>query len=275
VRYRSSEFDDGKKAMDLSIAVQKARPAAMSDAEWRLRLELAACYRLFDWLGWTELIYNHITVRVPVATGERAQYLINPFGLNYCEVTATSLVKIDVDGNKLDDSPHPINAAGFVIHSAIHAARLDAHCVMHTHTTAGVAIACKAGGLRHDNFYSAMLAGRVGYHDFEGITTNLDEQPRLVRSLGSSDVLILRNHGLLVVGPHVPGAFITLWTLQRACEVQLAADSMPGANIAIDERILAAIPEQNRPLHAAALRFGEAPFEATLRRAGIRCDDLV
>jgi ribulose-5-phosphate 4-epimerase/fuculose-1-phosphate aldolase len=261
--------------MDLSNTLQKARPAAMSEAEWKLRLELAACYRLVDWLGWSELIYNHITLRIPSAPGERAQYLINPFGLNDCEVTATNLVKIDVDGNKLDDSPHAVNAAGFVIHSAIHAARPDAHCVMHTHTTAGVAIACKAGGLRHDNFYSAMLSGKVGYHDFEGITTNLDEQPRLVASLGANDVLILRNHGLLAVGPHIPATFITLWTLQRACEVQLAADSMPGPNIAIDAGVLAAIPEQNKPLHSAKLRFGEAPFDATLRRAGIRYEDLV
>jgi ribulose-5-phosphate 4-epimerase/fuculose-1-phosphate aldolase len=261
--------------MDLSNNLRQARPAAMTDDEWRLRLELAACYRLVDWLGWTELIFNHITVRVPSPAGGPAQYLINPFGLNYSEVTATNLVLIDVDGNKLDDSPHPVNAAGFVIHSAIHAARPDAHCVFHTHTTAGVAIACKQGGLRHDNFYSAMLAGRVGYHDFEGVTTALDEQPRLVASLGGNDVLILRNHGLLVVGAHIPVAFITMWTLQRACEVQLAADSMTGVNIPIADRVLRAIPAQIRPLHAANQRQGEAVFEATLRRAQIRYEDLV
>ena len=261
--------------MDLSNEVRHARPAAMNDEEWRLRLELAACYRLFDHLRWTELIFNHITVRVPGGTGEAAEYLINPYGLNYSEVTASNLVKIDVRGNKRDGSPHAVNIAGFVIHSAIHAARPDAHCVMHTHTTAGLAIACKAGGLRHDNFYSAMLSGSVAYHDFEGVTTGLEEQPRLVASLGAADVLILRNHGLLAAGAHIPGAFTTMWTLQRACEVQCATDAMAGANTAIPDAVLQAIPAQLAPFRPANQRLGEAVFEATLRRAGIRYEDLV
>ena len=261
--------------MDLSQELRHARPATMSDGEWALRLELAACYRLFDVFGWVELIYNHITVRVPSEEGS-AQYLINPYGLNYCEVTATNLVKVDVAGNKVDGSPHAVNAAGFVIHSAIHAARHDdAHCIMHTHTTAGMAVACKTGGLRSDNFYSAMLAGRVGYHDFEGITTGADEQPRLVASLGSNDVLILRNHGLLAVGPHIPAAFVTLWTLQRACEVQQAADAMCGDNIPVADHVLRAIPEQLKPLQVQGRRLGEAVFDATLRRHGIRYENLV
>jgi len=247
----------------------------MTDTEWALRLELAACYRLFDWLRWNELIYNHITLRVPAAPGEPAAYLINTYGLNYDEVTATNLVKIDVDGNKLDHSPHPVNYAGFVIHGAIHAARPDAHCIMHTHTTAGMAVACKAEGLRTDNFYSAMYAGRVSYHDFEGITTTLDEQPRLVASLGANDVLILRNHGLLVVGEHIPLAFQTMWTLQRACEVQLAADSMAGENVPVAEDVLRVIPEQVKPMQRGQQRIGEAVYEATLRRAGIRYEELV
>lgn len=259
--------------MDLSQALRHARPATMDEHEWALRLELAACYRLFDAFGWQELIYNHITVRVPDAGA--AQYLINPFGLHYGEVTATNLVKIDVAGNNVDGSPHAVNAAGFVIHSAIHAARDDAHCIMHTHTTAGMAVACKAGGLRDDNFYSAILAGRVGYHVFEGITTELAEQPRLVASLGRNDVLILRNHGLLAVGAHIPGAFATLWTAQRACEVQLAADSMAGPNTTIGEAVLRAIPEQLKPLMQPGLRYGEAAFEASLRRAGIRYESLI
>ena len=261
--------------MDLSKELRHARPAAMNEVEWRLRLELAACYRLFDYLKWTELIFNHITVRVPAGAGEPAQYLINPYGLNYNEVTANNLVRIDVAGNKLDGSPYPVNAAGFVIHSAIHAARDDAHCVMHTHSTAGIAVACKAAGLRHDNFYSAILAGRVGYHAFEGITTALDEQPRLVASLGRNDVLILRNHGLLAVGPHIPGAFATMWTLQRACEVQQATDAMAGGNTPIADTVLQAIPGQMKPFLTASQRSGEPQFEATLRRAGIRYEDLI
>lgn len=261
--------------MDLSKALRHARPAAMNEEEWSLRLELAACYRLFDFLGWSELIFNHITVRVPRGGEEAAQYLINPYGLNYNEVTANNLVRIDVAGNKLDGSPHAVNAAGFVIHSAIHAARPDAHCIIHTHTTAGMAVACKATGLRHDNFYSAILAGRVAYHDFEGITTDAAEQPRLVASLGAKEVLILRNHGLLAVGPHVPGAFSTMWTLQRACEVQRAADAMAGANTPIVEAVLQAIPAQMKPLFVSGQRLGEPMFEATLRRAGIRYEDLI
>ena len=261
--------------MDLSKELRHARPATMSEEEWRLRLELAACYRLFDHLRWSELIYNHITVRVPAAPGAPAQYLINPYGLNYNEVTANNLVRIDIAGNKLDGSPHALNAAGFVIHSAVHAARANAHCIMHTHTTAGMALACKASGLRQDNFYSAILAGRVGYHDFEGITTVLDEQPRLVASLGGNDVLILRNHGLLAVGPHIPGAFATMWTLQRACEVQQAADAMAGANIPIGDAVLRAIPAQLKPFLDSGQRIGEPVFEATLRRAGIRYEDLI
>src|SRR5690242_6213855 len=210
--------------MDMTTTLAAARPATMSETEWQLRLELAACYRLFDWLRWNELIYNHITLRLPGTAGEPAAYLINPYGLNYDEVTATNLVKIDVAGNKLDGSPHPVNYAGFVIHSAIHAARPDAHCIMHTHTTAGMAIACKEAGLSANNFYGSQLHGRVAYHDFEGISVELDERPRLIKSLGRHNVMILRNHGLLVCGAAVPDAFARMLNLQRACEVQLAAE---------------------------------------------------
>src|SRR6184192_3792057 len=171
----------------LQTAARPAKDLPMSEAEHKARVELAACYRIFDMLGWTEMIFNHITLRLP---GPEHYFLINPYGLWYGEVTASNLVKIDLDGNLIGPSEWPINRAGFVIHSAIHAARDDAHCIMHTHTTAGMAVACKAGGLRDDNFYSAILAGRVGYHAFEGITTEPAEQPRLVASLGRNDVLI-------------------------------------------------------------------------------------
>jgi len=139
------------------------KPAHVSDAEWRLRIELAAAYRVFDWYGWNETIFNHITVRVP---GPERHFLINPFGLWYDEVTASNLVKVDLQGNPVAPSEYPINRAGFIIHSAVHAARDDAHCIMHTHTTTGMAIACRRQGLQHDDFYGAMLIGRVAYHDF-------------------------------------------------------------------------------------------------------------
>ena len=164
-------------------------------------------------------------------------FLINPFGLNYDEVTARNLIKIGLDGAPLAPTEFPVNRAGFVIHSAIHAHRADAHCVMHTHTTAGIAVACKQAGLGHDDFYGAELFGDVAYHDFEGITVRDDEGPRLVASLGAKRVLILRNHGLLVVGSDVFNAFRWMWTLQRACEVQVAADAIEGPNIALSDAL--------------------------------------
>ncbi|MFZ4759928.1 MAG: class II aldolase/adducin family protein [Burkholderiaceae bacterium] len=257
--------------MDMTADAMHARPSGMDEHEWRARLELAACYRLFDHLGWTEMIFNHLTLRLP---GEAPTFLINPYGLHYTEVTARNLVRIDVDGRVLDDGAWPINPAGFVIHAAIHRVRHDAHCVMHTHTTAGVAVACKQSGLSHDNFYGAQFFGRVAYHDFEGVTTDLDEQTRLVASLGDRDVLILRNHGLLVTGGSVPEAFRTLWSLQRACEIQLAAASMAGPDHVVPEAVLRSIPRQQQAMLVGQARPGQAMFDAIVRRAGIRYEDL-
>ena len=246
-------------------------PPGMAAEEWTLRLELAAAYRLFDALGWTTAIYNHISLRVP---GPTPAFLINPFGLNYDEVTAANLVKIGLDGQKLQPGPHPVNAAGFVIHSAIHAARDDAHCVAHTHTLAGMAVACKASGLRADNFNSALLAGKVAYHAFEGVTTEPGEGPRMVAAMGDRPVLILRNHGLLVAAASVPEMYALMSTLQKACEVQLASDSMQGPNEPIADAVLARIPEQDAALPRGRGRPGEMVFAASLRRARIRWADL-
>ena len=210
------------------------KPAHIGDAEWALRVELAACYRVFDWYGWNETIFNHITVRVP---GPERHFLINPFGLWYDEVTASNLVKVDLDGNVVGQAAHGINRAGYIIHSAVHAARDDAHCIMHTHTTTGMAIACRRSGLKHDDFYGAMLAGRVAYHDFEGISVHADEQPRLVKSLGDKHLLILRNHGLLVAERDVAHAFALMWTLQRACDVQCAAEAIGGYDLPLSDRV--------------------------------------
>lgn len=219
---------------DLLTPLEAQRPADMAPSEWRLRLELAACYHVFDAMGWTELVFNHITLRVP---GTPDTFLINPFGLNYNEVTARNLVRIHVDGVPAESTPHSVNRAGFVIHSAIHGARADAHCVMHIHTTAGIAVACKRGGLGHDDFYGAELFGDVAYHDFEGITVHEGEGPRLAASLGDKRIMILRNHGLLGTGASVFNAFRWMWTLQRACEVQVMADSLRGANIPLSDPI--------------------------------------
>jgi ribulose-5-phosphate 4-epimerase/fuculose-1-phosphate aldolase len=167
-----------------------------------------------------------------------------------------------------------VNKAGFVIHSAIHAARDDAHCIIHTHSTAGSAVACKKDGLRHDNFYGALLYGQVAYHEFEGVTTNLDEQPRLVKSLGDKSVLILRNHGLLVACPSIPEAYLTYWALQRACEIQVTTDAMRGDNLSIPQRVIDQGPARNQAV-MAGWRPGGPPFDALLRRAGIRYEDIV
>jgi ribulose-5-phosphate 4-epimerase/fuculose-1-phosphate aldolase len=193
---------------------------AMTDAEHSARVKLAACYRIFDHLGWTELIFNHISLRVP---GPERLLLINPFGLHYREVTASNLVLINLQGEAMRESPWPVNRAGFVIHSALHAAIDEAHCVMHTHTTAGVAVSCLKSGLSPHNFYGYQLNGRVAYHDFEGRTVDEGERTRLVRNVGDRRIVMLRNHGLLTWGPTVDEAFFDLYMLQRACEVQVAS----------------------------------------------------
>ncbi len=240
----------------------RARPAHIDETEWALRVELAACYRVFDWLGWTENIFNHITVRVP---GPERHFLINPFGLWYDEVTASNLVKVDLEGRPVGPAAHPANPAGFTIHSAIHAAREDAHCVIHTHTTTGIAVACKRQGLSHDNFYGAMLAGRVAYHDFEGITVHGEEKPRLVASLGDRHVLVLRNHGLLVAERDIPTAFALMWTLQRACDVQAAAESIAGEDIRVADTVRASCAHDSRHFEADG-RTCHRMFEAAVRK---------
>ena len=207
--------------------------------EWTARLQLAACYRIFAMLGWTEMIYNHITVRLPESvSGQEKQFLINPFGLHYSEVTASNLVKVNLGGDIIGSSDFPINPAGYVLHSTIHAGIEGAHAVMHTHTTAGVAVASLASGLSQSNFYSAQLHDMVAYHEFEGITVHLEEGPRVLQSIGRKPAVILKNHGLLSWGATLPEAFAVLWTLQRACEIQLATLSM-GAALPVPEAIAA------------------------------------
>jgi ribulose-5-phosphate 4-epimerase/fuculose-1-phosphate aldolase len=197
--------------------------ALMDAAERQARLDLAACYRIFDRMGWTEMIYNHISLRVP---GPEPAFLLNPWGLHYSEVKASNLVKVDLDGRVLDAGAASINPAGFAPHAALHRALPHAHCVMHTHTTNGMAVASSAGGLAITNFYAAQLGGRVAYHDFEGITVHADEGARLVANIGDKPAVILRNHGLLAWGPSVASAFYTLWILQRACDIQVAGAAL-------------------------------------------------
>ncbi len=197
-------------------------PSVIDPAEWALRVQLAAAYRIIDHLGWSELIWTHTTVRVP---GPEHHFLINPYGFRFDEVCASNLVKVDMHGNILGDQNQEINPAGFVIHSAIHMTRPDAQCIMHTHTTAGMAIAALEEGLLPISMYSLGYYGRVAYHDFEGPSLDLDERRRLADNLGDKHVLILKNHGLLACGQTVAQAFVRMFRLERACQVQLAAQS--------------------------------------------------
>ena len=199
------------------------KPARFSDAEWQARVQLAACYRIFAHLGWAELIYNHISLRVP---GPDDHFLVNPFGLHYTEVTASNLVKVDVDGHIIGNDDWPINPAGFTFHGAIHATLPDAHCVMHVHTTPTMAVCCSEEGLSYTNFYAAQLHGQVAYHDFEGITVHREEGARILASANGKRVLLLRNHGPVVIGHTLPQAFNLMWLVQRACEIQVASAAL-------------------------------------------------
>jgi ribulose-5-phosphate 4-epimerase/fuculose-1-phosphate aldolase len=235
-----------------------------NDQEWELRLKLAATYRIFDYLGWTSIIFNHITIRIP---GPEHNFLINPFGLRYDEVTASNLVKVDANGKKVRGSNYEewdINQAGFTIHSAIHNKIEDALCIMHTHTPAGLAVACKTDGLSNTNIYSSMIYDRISYHDFEGVALRDDEQERLVNSIGSNPLLILRNHGLLSTGRTIEEAFVRLWTLQMACETQVLTESMLGPNIEVTREATAFNMKEVR-LFNDAPRKSDKSFDALLR----------
>lgn len=192
----------------------------VSAEEWKVRVDLAAAYRLIALYRWDDLVFTHVSARVP---GAGHHFLINPYGAMFEEITASSLVKIDLEGRAVMDTPFAVNPAGFVIHSAIHAAREDAQCVLHTHTAAGVAVSAQKAGLLPISQQSIFPLSSLAYHDYEGVALSDDEKPRLVRDLGDRNYLILRNHGLLTVGPTIADAFLAMYTLQRACEIQVAS----------------------------------------------------
>ena len=194
----------------------------VSAEEWQARVDLAAAYRLVALYGWDDLIFTHISARVP---GADHHFLLNPYGLMFDEVTASSLVKIDLEGNKLMESPHFINPAGFTIHSAVHAARADALCVMHLHTDYGIAVSAQKDGLLPISQQAMFPLASLAYHDYEGLALNEAEKPRLVSDLGDRNYLILRNHGLLTIGPSAAEAFLSMYILERACRIQIFAQS--------------------------------------------------
>jgi ribulose-5-phosphate 4-epimerase/fuculose-1-phosphate aldolase len=210
----------------------------VSAEEWRLRCDLAACYRLVAHYGWSDLVFTHISARLP---GPEHHFLINPYGLMFDEITASSLVKVDMQCNKLMDSPFPVNPAGFVIHSAVHEAREDVGCVLHTHTRAGVAVSAQAGGVLPISQQSTFVLASLGFHAYEGVAFRPDEKPRLQADLGDKTFLMLRNHGLLTVGKSVADAFLAMYVFESTCQIQISAQAGgSGAALTdVDPRIVA------------------------------------
>jgi len=221
----------------------------VSEAEWKQRVDLAACYRLVALHGWDDLIFTHISGRVP---GPDHHFLINPYGMTFDEITASSLVKVDLDGRKVMDSPYEINPAGFVIHSAIHAAREDAICVIHLHSLNGIAVSAQKAGLLPISQQSIFVLSSLGYHDYEGVALRDDEKPRLVRDLGDRAFLMLRNHGLLTVADNIPDAFLFMYLFEASCLIQVRAQAGGSELIPIDPRIIAGVRAQAMQVTRAA-----------------------
>ena len=196
----------------------------VSDEEWRLRCDLAATYRLAALYGWDDMIFTHISVRLPDEGGAE-RFLINPYGIFFDEMTASALVKVDVDGNVVGETPYFSNPAGFTIHSALHMSRDDAHCVLHLHSPYGVAVSAQEGGLKRYTQFAMIVHDDIAYHDYEGIATDLDERERLVADIGAHNFLILKNHGTLTVGANCATAFLRMYFLEQACKTQILAQS--------------------------------------------------
>lgn len=219
----------------VSISRNTQAQNTMSEEEWKVRVDLAACYRLIAFHGMDDFHATHISARVP---DSHEHFLINPYGLLFSQITASNLVKIDIEGNIVQDTPYTINPAGFVIHSAIHAARADAICVIHTHTVAGIAVSCLEEGLLPLSQKSMRFYNRIAYHDYEGKADDLDERARLVHDIGDMNALILRNHGLLVCGKSVGRAFKLMTSLEKSCKIQLAAMATGGTLIKLSPKVM-------------------------------------
>jgi ribulose-5-phosphate 4-epimerase/fuculose-1-phosphate aldolase len=233
---------------------------SVSPEEWKLRVDLAACYRLVAAYGWSDLVFTHISARIP---GPEHHFLINPYGLMFDEITASSLVKVDQDCNKLSASPFPVNPAGFTIHSCIHAVRDDAGCVLHTHSRAGVAVSAQKGGVLPISQQSTFVLASLAYHDYEGVALRDDEKPRLQKDIGNAHYLMLRNHGLLVVGKSIPEAFLLMYTFENTCRIQIDAQA-GGELVHVDPRILSGLAQVMKT--ATAGLGGDLAWPALLRR---------
>ena len=248
--------------MKTSIQDTPSLQGKISAEEWRTRIDLAAAYRLVALMGWDDMVYTHITAKIP---GPEHHFLINPYGMMFDEITASSLVKVDLAGNVVMDSPFPINPAGFTIHSAVHAAREDAGCVLHTHSVNGVAVSAQADGVLPISQQSIFVLSSLGYHDYEGVALRDDEKPRLVRDLGSNNFFMLRNHGLLTVGQSVADAFMAMYTFESVCMIQVRAQSGGGRLTMIDPAIIATSAQQAQQV-TKGMGSGALNWPGLLRR---------
>lgn len=237
----------------------------VSAEEWALRCDLAACYRLVAAYGWSDLVFTHISAKLPESvTGGEHQFLINPYGLMFDEITASSLVKVDMACNKLHDSPFPVNPAGFVIHSAVHEARPEAGCVLHTHTRAGVGVSAQRAGILPISQQSTFVLSSLAYHDYEGVAFRPEEKPRLQADLGKANFLVLRNHGLLTVGRTIADAFLSMYTFENTCRIQI--DALAGGTelTSVDPKILNGMADVMRV--ATAGQGAQLAWPALLRK---------
>ena len=245
--------------------MQPKSPGSVRDQvtpqEWEQRVALAAAYRLVAHFGWDDLIFTHLSARVP---GGDHHFLINPYGMTFDEISASSLVKVDIAGNKVMDSPYEINPAGFTIHSAIHAAREDAHCVLHVHSVNGTAVSAQLDGVLPISQQSIFVLASLAYHDYEGVALREAEKPRLVRALGTKHFFMLRNHGLITVADNVADAFLFMYTFESACMIQVRAQAGGGKLVAIDPAIIATAQEQAAAVTNAA--GGKLAWPALLRK---------
>ena len=233
--------------------------------EWQLRCDLAACYRLVALYGWSDLVFTHITAKLPHSVcGDEHQFLINPYGLMFDEITASSLVKVDMACNKLNNSPFPVNPAGFVIHSAVHEARPDAGCVLHTHSRAGVGVSAQRGGVLPISQQSTFVLSSLAYHDYEGVAFRPDERPRLQADLGHAHFLMLRNHGLLTVGRSVAEAFMNMYIFENTCRIQVDAQA-GGELVQVNPTILQGMAQVMQT--ATAGQGAQLAWPALLRKA--------
>jgi len=233
----------------------------VSEEEWQTRVDLAAAYRLVAYYRWDDLIFTHLSARVP---GPEHHFLLNPYGMLFDEISASSLVKVDLDGKKVMGSPHDINPAGFTIHSAIHAAREDAMCVFHVHSLNGIAVSAKKEGLKPISQQSIFVLSSLAYHDYEGVALREDEKPRLVRDLGNKSYFMLRNHGLITVSSNIPDAFLNLYVFESACAIQVRAEASGGELLSIDPSVISTAQAQAKEVTRG--RGGSLAWPALLRR---------